>query len=79
MPGELNDEGRYGRPKPSQNPRRHHLDRCSYAREVGLDRGAVYHLLSHGLLPGRRIGRRWVASRDQLRRALTGEQSGELE
>jgi hypothetical protein len=39
-------------------------------REVGLDRGAAYHLLNRGLLPARRVGRKWVASRDQLRRAL---------
>jgi hypothetical protein len=49
------------------------------AREVGLDRGAAYRLLSHGLLPAKRVGRKWVASRDQLRRALTGEQAGGLE
>jgi hypothetical protein len=45
-------------------------------REVGLDRGAAYHLLSRGLLPAKRVGRKWVASRDQLRRALTGDQAG---
>jgi hypothetical protein len=49
------------------------------AREVGLDRGATYRLLSHGLLPAKRVGRKWVASCDQLRRALTGEQAGGLE
>jgi hypothetical protein len=44
-------------------------------REVGLDRASVYHLLSRNLLPARRIGRRWVSTRGQLRRALTSEQS----
>jgi hypothetical protein len=39
-------------------------------REIGLDRAAAYHLLERGLLPARRIGRRWVSTRGQLRRAL---------
>jgi len=31
------------------------------AREAGLpDRAAAYHLLERGLLPARRIGRRWA-------------------
>ncbi len=43
------------------------------AREAGLpDRAAAYHLLERGLLPARRVGRKWVTSRGQLRRALTG-------
>jgi hypothetical protein len=41
-------------------------------REVGLDRASVYHLLSRNLLPAKRVGRRWVSTRSQLRRALTG-------
>ena len=43
------------------------------AREIGLDRSAAYHLLAHGHLPAKRIGRRWVSTRTQLWRALTGE------
>jgi Helix-turn-helix domain len=43
------------------------------ARETGLDRGAAYHLLNKGLLPATKIGRKWVSTRDQLRRALIGE------
>jgi hypothetical protein len=43
------------------------------AAEVGLDRSSVYHLLGRGLLPARRIGRRWVSTPGQLRRALVGE------
>jgi hypothetical protein len=46
------------------------------AAEVGLDRGSVYHLLSRGLLPARRVGRRRVSTPGQLRRALTGEREG---
>jgi hypothetical protein len=48
------------------------------AAEVGLDRGSVHHLLSRNLLPARCIGRRWVSTRGQLRRALTNEQSSGL-
>jgi hypothetical protein len=47
------------------------------AREVGLDRSALYHLLSHRLIPPQRIGRRWVASRTRLRQALTGDRGSE--
>ena len=42
-------------------------------REIGLDRGQTYHLLSRGHLPGRKIGRRWVSTPGQLRRALGAE------
>jgi hypothetical protein len=45
-------------------------------REIGLDRSQTYHLLSRGLLPARQLGRRWVSTRGQLRRALTGEREG---
>jgi hypothetical protein len=42
-------------------------------REAGLpDRAAAYHLLERGLLPARRIGRHWVSTKGQLRRALIG-------
>jgi hypothetical protein len=46
-------------------------------REVGLDRASAYHLLSRGLLPARRIGRRWVTTRTRLRQALAPERGGE--
>jgi hypothetical protein len=39
-------------------------------RELGLNRGSVYHLLSRNLLPARRIGRKWVSTRSQLQTAL---------
>jgi len=42
-------------------------------REIGLDRGQTYHLLNRGLLPARQIGRRWVSTPSQLRRALGAE------
>jgi hypothetical protein len=47
-------------------------------REVGLDRGAAYHLLSRGLLPAKRLGRKWVSSRSLLRQAVVtgGERAG---
>jgi hypothetical protein len=47
------------------------------AREVGLDRAQAYHLLSRGLLPARRVGRRWVTTRDRLRQALTGDRGSD--
>jgi len=48
------------------------------AREAGLpDRAAAYHLLERGLLPARRVGRRWVTTRTRLRQALTGERASE--
>jgi hypothetical protein len=43
------------------------------AAEIGLDRQATYHLLSKNLLPARRVGRRWVSTPSQLRRALGAE------
>jgi len=33
----------------------------------------VYHLLAKGLLPGRKIGASWVASRRKLLAALMGD------
>jgi hypothetical protein len=51
--------------------------RGAIGREIGLDRAATYHLLERGLLPARRIGRRWVTTRTQLRQALTGERASE--
>ena len=44
------------------------------AREIGLARGQAYHLLSQGLLPARRIGRRWVSTPTQLRRVVVGDE-----
>jgi hypothetical protein len=39
------------------------------AREAGLpDRASAYNLLTHGHLPGRKIGRRWVSTSGQIRR-----------
>jgi len=40
------------------------------------DRGAAYNLLSRGLLPARRVGRRWVSSPSLLKQALTGGDRG---
>jgi hypothetical protein len=48
------------------------------APEAGLpDRAAAYHLLERGLLPARRVGRRWVTTRTRLRQALTDERASE--
>lgn len=41
------------------------------ARAAGLaDRAQVYPLLNSGVLPGRKVGRRWVSTPSQLRAAL---------
>jgi hypothetical protein len=42
-------------------------------REIGLDRGAAYHLVERGLLPARHIGRKCshpVAARRDVGRAI---------
>jgi hypothetical protein len=44
-------------------------------REIGLDRGQTYHLLNEGHLPARKLGRRWVSTSGQLRRALGADGS----
>jgi len=38
--------------------------------EVGLSERRTFYLLEKGLLPGRKIGRKWVSSRAALREAL---------
>jgi hypothetical protein len=42
------------------------------ASYVGLSDRQAYYLLETGQLPGRKIGDRWVASREGLRRHLLG-------
>jgi hypothetical protein len=41
---------------------------------IGKPTRATFHMLERGLLPARKIGRQWVASRTALLRALTGEE-----
>jgi hypothetical protein len=36
---------------------------------------SVFHLLENGLLPAKKVGGRWVASRRKLLDALTGNES----
>ena len=36
------------------------------AEAIGREERATYHLLSKGQLPARKVGGRWVASRDRL-------------
>jgi len=44
------------------------------ARAAGLpDRAAAYNLLTHGHLPARRIGRKWVSTVGQIKRAIGAE------
>jgi hypothetical protein len=41
------------------------------ARAAGLpDRASAYNLLAHGHLPARRVGRKWVSTVGQIRRAI---------
>jgi hypothetical protein len=40
------------------------------ARAINRNERATYHLLQQGRLPARRVGKQWVASRNELRRAL---------
>jgi hypothetical protein len=58
-------------PKTIQDDRRPIWGAASIAAEIGLDRQATYHLLSRNLLPGvKKIGRRYVTTAGQLRRAI---------
>jgi len=43
------------------------------AKAMGQTERATYHLLASGLVPAKRIGGRWVASRRKLLAALTGD------
>ena len=43
------------------------------AKAIGQTQRATYHLLASELLPAKRIGGRWVASRRKLIEALTGD------
>jgi predicted DNA-binding transcriptional regulator AlpA len=43
---------------------------------IGLSERSTYHLLSQGLLPAKKIGDKWVAQKDELRRFFT-EKAGE--
>jgi hypothetical protein len=43
-------------------------------RVIGKTPRATFHLLERGLLPARKIGKQWCASRRRLLQALTGEE-----
>ena len=43
------------------------------ARAINKSERSVFHLLEAGLLPARKVGKCWVASRRKLIEALTGE------
>jgi hypothetical protein len=40
---------------------------------IGRSPRAAFHMLEAGLLPAKRVGRRWVASREKLLRAVIGD------
>lgn len=41
--------------------------------EINKTEKAAFHLLEKKMLPARKVGRQWVASRSALRRHLVGE------
>jgi hypothetical protein len=41
---------------------------------IGRNTRVAYHLLERGLIPGKKIGKVWCASRRKLLHALTGEE-----
>jgi hypothetical protein len=48
---------------------------CSaIAETIGRDERATFHLLKRQLLPAKRVGGRWCASRRKLIEALTGDE-----
>jgi hypothetical protein len=40
---------------------------------IGKSPRATFHLLERGLLPARKVGKQWCASRQRLLHALTGD------
>jgi hypothetical protein len=42
-------------------------------RVIGKSTRATFHLLEAGLLPARKVGKQWCASRQRLLAALTGD------
>jgi hypothetical protein len=42
------------------------------AKVIGRSERATFHLLSSGLLPAKKIGGKWVGSREKILNALTG-------
>jgi hypothetical protein len=44
-------------------------------RVIGKSKRQAFYLLEAGLLPGRKVGRQWCASRERLVRAVIGEES----
>ena len=49
---------------------------AAIAEFLGLSTAAAFHLLEGGKIPARRIGRRWAADREVLRRFFRGEDAG---
>jgi hypothetical protein len=44
-------------------------------RVIGKPPRATFHLLERGLLPAKKVGKQWCASRHKLLHALTGEEA----
>ncbi|MGH3828236.1 MAG: helix-turn-helix domain-containing protein [Pseudonocardiaceae bacterium] len=47
------------------------------ARMLNMNLGTVYHLLREGVIPAKRLGRRWVIPRKRFHRWLDGLSNGE--
>jgi len=47
---------------------------AAIAAVIGRSERSVFHLLSRELLPAKRVGGRWCASRRRLLEALTGDE-----
>jgi hypothetical protein len=47
---------------------------AAIAAAIGRNRRATFHLLENQLLPARKVGERWVASRKKLLATLTGDE-----
>jgi hypothetical protein len=49
---------------------------AAIAKIIGRSGRQAFYLLESGALPGRKVGRRWVASRQKLLDALIGDGEG---
>jgi hypothetical protein len=46
---------------------------AAIGKAIGRPQRAVFHMLEAGLLPAKRVGKRWVASRRKLLDAVIGD------
>jgi len=48
---------------------------AAIGKAIGRSERQAFHLLERGLVPGRKVGASWVASRKALLRAVIGEEA----